>query len=183
MWNFSPAEFGKAIRVNLRSNVPHLIISNYPLTTFSIPHSRNYSRPLKSQVVVVHCGPMQPIAVPSGLLQSFVMLLCSPLQFFAAPCCPKRSSAVVCYAPLQSVVVHCGLCYAPLRYLVIPINATVELDFLYPRPFVPKNKSSLWRTFVPQERKFPGTFVPGPFRSRELLFPGTFVPIFVCAVL
>ena len=66
-------------------------------------------------------------------------------------------------------------------------------DFSYPRPFVPNNERSLWRTFVPQERKFqvnfrsrdlsfpgtfvlgerkfPGTFVPGPFRS-----PGTFVP-------
>ena len=63
-------------------------------------------------------------------------------------------------------------------------------DFSYPRPFVPKNERSLWRTFVPQERKFQelsflslpgtfilgerkfqGTFVPGPFRSRELSFP------------
>ena len=68
-------------------------------------------------------------------------------------------------------------------------------DFSYPRPFVPKNERSLWRTFVPQElgnessrnfrsgdlsfpgtfvlgeRKFPGTFVPGPFRSPELSFP------------
>ena len=66
-------------------------------------------------------------------------------------------------------------------------------DFSYPRPFVPKNERSLWRTFVPQERKFQelsflsllgtfvlgerkfqGTFVPGPFRSWEFL--GTFVP-------
>ena len=65
-------------------------------------------------------------------------------------------------------------------------------DFSYPRPFVPKNERSLWRTFIPQERKFqefsfPGPFVPGTFRSRELSFsgnesslerkfPGTFVP-------
>ena len=49
-------------------------------------------------------------------------------------------------------------------------------DFSFPRPFVPKNVRSLWRTFVPQERKFqelsfPGPFVPGNFRS-----PGTKVP-------
>jgi len=66
-------------------------------------------------------------------------------------------------------------------------------DFSYPRPFVPNNERSLWRAFIPQERKFqelsfprdlsfpgtfvrgerklPGTFVPGPFRSRELSFP------------
>jgi len=60
-------------------------------------------------------------------------------------------------------------------------------DFSYPRPFVPKNERSLWRTFVPQERKFqelsfpgtfvpgerkfPGTLVPGTFRTRELSFP------------
>ena len=65
-------------------------------------------------------------------------------------------------------------------------------DFSYPRPFVPKNERSLWRTFVPQERKFqelsfPGPFVPGNFRSRGtkvlwnfrsgvLSFSGTFVP-------
>ena len=64
--------------------------------------------------------------------------------------------------------------------------------FSYPRPFVPKNERSLWRTFVPQERKFqelsfPGPFVPGNFRSRgtkvpwnfrsqALSFSGTFVP-------
>ena len=67
----------------------------------------------------------------------------------------------------------------------------------YPRPFVPKNGKSLWRTFVPRERKFlelsflwpfvPGNFhsrgtkVPGNFRSRDLSFTGTFVPIFACA--
>jgi len=28
------------------------------------------------------------------------------------------------------------------------------------RLFVPKTFRSLWRTFVPEERKFPGTFVP-----------------------
>ena len=73
-------------------------------------------------------------------------------------------------------------------------------DFSYPRPFVPKNEKSLWRTFVPGtfrsrelsfsvpwnfrsqalsfsgtfvpgERKFLGTFVPGTFRTRELSFP------------
>jgi len=49
-------------------------------------------------------------------------------------------------------------------------------DFSYPRPFFPKNERSLWRTFVPQERKFqelsfPGPFVPGNFSS-----PGTKVP-------
>jgi len=75
-------------------------------------------------------------------------------------------------------------------------------DFSYPRPFVPKNERSLWRTVVPQERKFqelsfPGPFVPGNFRSRgtkvlwnfrsgtkvlwnfrsrALSFSGTFVP-------
>ena len=65
-------------------------------------------------------------------------------------------------------------------------------DFSYPRPFVPKNEKSLWRTFVPRERKFlelsflgpfvPGNFrslgtkVPGNFRSRDLSFRGTFVP-------
>jgi len=60
-----------------------------------------------------------------------------------------------------------------------------------PRPFVPKNGRSLWRTFVPQEGKFQelsfpcpfvlgnfrsrGTKVPGNFRSLDLSFPGTFV--------
>ena len=33
-------------------------------------------------------------------------------------------------------------------------------DFSYPRPLDPKNETSLWRTYVPQERKFQGTFVP-----------------------
>jgi len=45
-------------------------------------------------------------------------------------------------------------------------------DFSYPRPFIPKNERSLWRTFVLGERKFPGTFVPRPFRSQELSFLG-----------
>jgi len=53
-------------------------------------------------------------------------------------------------------------------------------DFSYPRPFVPKNERSLWRTFVPgtfrsRELSFSGNkspFVPRPFRSRELSFPG-----------
>jgi len=67
-------------------------------------------------------------------------------------------------------------------------------DFSYLRPFVPKNERSLWKTFVPRERKFQelsfpgplvpgnvrsrgtnGTFVPRPFRSRELSFVGPFV--------
>ena len=53
-------------------------------------------------------------------------------------------------------------------------------DFLYPRPFVPKNERSLWRTFVPQERmfrnesSFPGPFVRGNFRSRGTKVPGNF---------
>jgi len=41
-------------------------------------------------------------------------------------------------------------------------------DFSYPRPFVPKNERSLWRTFVPET-----------FRSRDgelLSFPRSFVP-------
>ena len=79
--------------------------------------------------------------------------------------------------------VKCG--FADLRIFRIT-------DFSYPRPFVPKNEKSLWRTFVPRERKFlelsflrpfvPGNFrsrgtkVPGNFRSRDLSFPGTFVP-------
>jgi len=61
-------------------------------------------------------------------------------------------------------------------------------NFSYPSPFVPKNEKSLWRTFVPRERKFlelsflgpfvpgerkfQGTFVPGTYCSRELSFPG-----------
>jgi len=59
-------------------------------------------------------------------------------------------------------------------------------DFSYPRPFVPKNERSLWRTFVPRERSrnessrnfrsghlsFPGTFVVGNFRSRRTKVPG-----------
>jgi len=71
-------------------------------------------------------------------------------------------------------------------------SVTRITDFSYRRPFVPKNERSLWRTFVPQERKFqelsfPGPFVPGNFRSRgtkvpwnfrsrALSFSGTFVP-------
>jgi len=56
-----------------------------------------------------------------------------------------------------------------------------ELSF--PRLFVPGTKVPWNESFL--ERKFPGTFVPGPFRSRELSFPGnessfsfrgTFVP-------
>jgi len=60
-------------------------------------------------------------------------------------------------------------------------------EFSYPRPFIPKNERSLWRTFVPQELSFPRPFVPGNFRSRgtkvpwnfrsrALSFSGTFVP-------
>ena len=49
-------------------------------------------------------------------------------------------------------------------------------DLSFPRPFVPKNEKSLWRTFVPRERKFLELsflrpFVPGTFRSQELSFP------------
>ena len=47
-------------------------------------------------------------------------------------------------------------------------------DLSYPRPFVPKNERSLWRTFVPQERKFPGTFVPGERKFLRTFVPGTF---------
>jgi len=79
-------------------------------------------------------------------------------------------------------------------------------DFSYPRPFIPKNERSLWRTFVPLELSgnessrnfrsrdlsFAGTFVPGPFRSREFSFPenessweltflGPFVPWNFCS--
>jgi len=72
----------------------------------------------------------------------------------------------------------------PLSYLLgIPPISVGITDFSYPRPFVPKNERSLWRTFVPRERKFqelsfPAPFVPGNYRcrgTRELSFPGPFV--------
>ena len=62
-------------------------------------------------------------------------------------------------------------------------------DFSYPRPFVPKNERSLWRTFAESspELSFPRLFVPRNFRSLvtkvpwnfrswDLSFSGTFVP-------
>jgi len=59
-------------------------------------------------------------------------------------------------------------------------------DLSFPRTNSPYGELS-FPGFVPWERKFPGTFVPGPFRSREtkvprnvrsldLSFRGTFVP-------
>jgi len=64
----------------------------------------------------------------------------------------------------------------------LSLSCFKELQTSYPRPFIPKNESSLWRTFVPQERKFlelsfPGPFVPGTFRPRDLSFP------YLCALL
>jgi len=43
---------------------------------------------------------------------------------------------------------------------IVPMGNFRSQDFSFPR------------TFVPRERKFPGTFVPGPFHSRELSFAG-----------
>ena len=49
-------------------------------------------------------------------------------------------------------------------------------DFSYPRPFVPENERSLWRTFVPYgELSFPRNESSRNFRSRDLSFPGNFV--------
>jgi len=78
------------------------------------------------------------------------------------------------FKPINDLFIVAGICW------VLGIT-----DFTYPRPFVPKNERSLWRTFVPQERKFqevsfPGPFVHGNFRSPGTKWnfrsPGTFVP-------
>ena len=67
-------------------------------------------------------------------------------------------------------------------------------DLSFPRTNSPYGELSFPRLFVPvpMERKFPGTFVPGPFRSGELSFPenesswelsfpGPFVPRNFCS--
>jgi len=40
----------------------------------------------------------------------------------------------------------------------------------------PYGELSFRSLFVPWDGKFPGTFVPGNFRSRELSFLGPFIP-------
>jgi len=47
---------------------------------------------------------------------------------------------------------------------IVPMGNFRSRDFSFPR------------TFVPWERKFPGTKVPWNFRSQALSFSGTFVP-------
>jgi len=57
-------------------------------------------------------------------------------------------------------------------------------DFSYPKPFVPKNERSLWRLSFPRnessrELSFPGTFVPGNFRSH---YPIGLVAALLCVL-
>ena len=82
--------------------------------------------------------------------------------------------------PAFIVDFRCYLCdkvdFCPIHQIHQRQHAFTGItDFSYPSPFVPKNEKSLWRTFVPRERKFLelsflGPFVPGNFRS-----PGPFV--------
>ena len=82
-----------------------------------------------------------------------------------------------------------GLCrYADIDIGLAGTGTFRAQDLSFPRTNSPDRERnfSFPGTFVPWGRKFPGTFVPGPFRSRELSFPenessdlsfrGTFVP-------
>ena len=76
--------------------------------------------------------------------------------------------------PAFIVDFRCCLCdkvdFCPIHQIHQRQHAFTGItDFSYPSPFVPKNEKSLWRTFVPRERKVSGTKVP----HRDYSFFGT----------